>query len=165
MTLSPMPTLAGWVADLLRLPLVLMALAGCGDDQDPAGARELWRRITAEDYRSWQRAPGYETTRSSRAPHGNRVDIYVNEVVADALAAGEPLDQWPEGALIVKDGFDDSDLDLVAAMEKRAVGWFWAEYDDEGDSIYSGTPELCTDCHDSGEDGVRAFSLPGAPAP
>jgi hypothetical protein len=155
-----MPTRAGRVRAQLRLSFVLVVLAGCGDDQDPAGARELWRRITAEDYRSWQRAPGYETTRSSGAPHGNRVDIYVNEVVVDALAAGEALDQWPEGSLIVKDGFDDSDLDLVAAMERRAAGWFWAEYDDEGDTIYSGKPELCTDCHASGEDGVRAFSLP-----
>jgi hypothetical protein len=145
--------------------LVLATLAGCGDNQDPAGARELWRRINADDYRSWQRAPGYETRRRSSAAHGNRVDIYVNDTVADALAAGAPLDQWPEASLIVKDGFDDSDLDLIAAMEKRADGWFWAEYDDEGDAIYSGKPELCSDCHESGDDGVRAFPLPGVQAP
>jgi hypothetical protein len=140
--------------------LALIALAGCGDNQDPAGARELWRRIHAEDYRSWQRAPGFETAQRSQAAHGNRVAIYVNETVADALAGDQTLDAWPEGSLIVKDGFDDSDLELVAAMEKRADGWFWAEYDDEGDASYSGEPELCTDCHASGQDDVRAFSLP-----
>jgi len=138
----------------------LCAVIGCGDNQDPAGARELWRRIHAQDYRSWQRAPGYETTRSSNAAHGNRVAIYVNDTLADVLDAGAPLDEWPQGSLIVKDGFDDSDLELVAAMEKRAEGWFWAEYDDEGDADYSGKPELCTDCHASGDDDVRAFPLP-----
>jgi hypothetical protein len=143
---------------------VLVVLAGCGDNQDPAGARELWRRIQAEDYRSWPRAPGYETRRSSRAPHGNRVDIYINDTIASALVAGDALDAWPDGSLIVKDGFDDSDLDLVAVMEKRLGGWFWAEYDDEGDASYSGEPELCTDCHESGDDGVRAFSLPDVQA-
>jgi hypothetical protein len=80
--------------------------------------------------------------------------------VADALSAGEAIDAWPTGSRIVKDGFDDGDLDLIAAMEKREDGWFWAEWDDEGDVIYSGTPELCTDCHRSGDDSVRAFSFP-----
>jgi hypothetical protein len=146
-------------AALLAL-FALVAVPGCGDNQDPVGARELWRRITAADYRSWPRAPGYEVRRDSRAAHGNRVDIYVNDTVAGALDAGAALDAWPQGSLIVKDGFDDSDHDLTAAMEKRSDGWFWAEYDDEGDAIYSGKPELCTECHESGDDAVRAFSLP-----
>jgi hypothetical protein len=154
------PLVAAAVRALPAPLFALLALAACGDNQDPAGARELWRRIHAEDYRSWQRAPGYETARSSNAAHGNRVAIYVNETVAGALDSDQALQQWPEGSLIVKDGFDGSDLKLVAAMEKRADGWFWAEYDDEGDASYSGEPELCTECHESGDDGVRAFSLP-----
>ena len=142
--------------------LVLSVLAGCGDNQDPAGASALWREIQEQEYRSWQRAPGFDTVQRSRAPHGDRVAIYINDVVADALAASEPLAQWPEGSLIVKDGFDGSDLELIAAMEKRADGWFWAEYDDEGDALYSGKPELCIDCHRGGDDSVRAFALPGS---
>ena len=134
--------------------------AGCGDDQDPEGARALWRQIHALEYRQWQRAPGYERRRSSDAPHGGAVDIYINDVVAEALAAGEPLSEWPVGAMIVKDGFDGSDLELVAAMDKREDGWFWAEWDDEGDADYSGRPDTCTDCHRSGDDHVRAFVFP-----
>ena len=143
--------------------IVVLALAGvaaCGDDQDPEGAQELWDRIHAADYRSWARAPGYESRVASNAPHGDMVDIYVNDVIADALAAGKPLGAWPEGAQIVKDGWDGEELELVAAMEKGAHGWFWAEYDGEGDPSYSGKPDLCTDCHRSGSDYVRAFALP-----
>ena len=140
------------------LPVFLL-LGACGDDQDPAGAAELWNRIHSENYRGWARAPGFEQRRSSNAAHGDAVDIYVNKIVVDTLA-GDPLPAWPKGSLIVKDGFDDGDFDLVAAMEKRDDGWFWAEWDHEGDAMYSGRPSICTDCHASGSDSVRAFALP-----
>lgn len=136
-----------------------VALMGCGDDQDPEGAIELWNRIHDLNYRGFARAPGYETRQPSNASHGNAVDIYVNDVVAQALASGG-VSEWPQGSLIVKDGFDGSDLDLVAAMEKRSDGWFWVEWDAEGDSSFSGKPDICIDCHSAGSDYVRAFSLP-----
>jgi hypothetical protein len=148
-----------WPACAAALLAALSAL-GCGDNQDPAGAARLWREIHDMQYRQWERAPGYEQRRDSRAPHGGRVAIYVNDVVSDALTAGEAIEAWPTGSIIVKDGFDGSDLELVAAMEKRDAGWFWAEWDDEGDADYSGKPDLCTDCHASGDDSVRAFGLP-----
>jgi len=137
-----------------------ITLVACGDDQDPQGARVLWDEIHAQQYRTWQRAPGYESRRGSNAPHGDQVDIYVNDVLAEVLDAGESLTAWPEGALIVKDGFDGGDLDLVAVMQKRADGWYWAEYDADGDSVYSGKPDTCIDCHRSGADHVRAFAFP-----
>ena len=149
------------------LPLALCAaglgaLGACADNEQPAEARALWQRLQELEYRNFTRAPGYEMRRDSDAPHSDRVDIYINQVVADALAAGEPLEEWPIGSLIVKDGFDGGSLDLVAAMEKREDGWFWVEWTDPGsdDAKYSGTPELCIDCHDSGNDFVRAFPLP-----
>jgi hypothetical protein len=138
---------------------LLCNLAACGDDQDPNGARELWDRIHEQGYQAWDRAPGYEARRQSDAPHGDAVDIYVNETVASALASGV-ITAWPVGSLIVKDGFDDDDPHLVAAMEKRADGWFWAEWSPDGEASYSGRPEVCTSCHASGADMVRAFGLP-----
>jgi Cytochrome P460 len=153
-------------------PLILFALpawlfAACGndqgDDQEPAAARALYQRIQEQDYRSWRRAPGYETRQVARAPHSDYVDIYVNDVVAAALDAGEPLDAWPVGSLIVKDGFErfnDSSPELVAVMEKLDDGWFWAEYFGGDDAKFSGKPEVCLSCHESGGDYVRAFPLP-----
>lgn len=135
-------------------------LAGCGDNQDPSGAKALWGALQDADYREWERAPGFEERRKSNAPHGEAVDIYINDVVAAALASETALSEWPNGAVIVKDGFDSGDLDLVAVMEKRLTGWYWAEYDADGEAIYSGSPDLCTDCHRSGADFVRAFPLP-----
>lgn len=139
------------------VPVVLCA-AACGDDQAPEEAAALLTRIRADGYREWDRAPGYEARRPANSPHAEQVDIYVNPTVASALVAG-PLDAWPLGSVIVKDGFDGNDLELIAVMEKRGDGWFWAEYFDD-DSKYSGKPEVCLDCHDAGGDYVLAFDLP-----
>lgn len=145
------------VASLLAAACLSLA---CGDNQDEDGARKLLADARADDYRSWERAPGWPTRTDSRAPHGDAVDIYVNDVIAAVLAAGEPLEAWPTGSLIVKDGWDGSELELIAMLEKRSGGWFWAEFDADGDPTFSGKPDLCIDCHASGSDYVRAFPLP-----
>lgn len=135
---------------------------GCGDDQDPAGAQELWDRVHAENYRTWQRAPGFEARRDSNAPHGGASEIFLNPTMAEAVAAG--VTTFPVGALIVKDGYDGLESDathkLVAAMEKREAGWYWAEWDSDsgGEATYSGSPSICTGCHESGKDFVRIWN-------
>jgi hypothetical protein len=140
--------------------LLLGLLPGCGDNQDDAGARRLLARVRADDYRKWERAPGWPSRRATSAPHGDTVDIYVNQVIGDALAIGEPLAHWPKDSIVVKDGWDGSDLEIIAIMEKRNDGWFWAEFDDDGDPDYSGHPDTCIDCHRDGSDHVRSFRLP-----
>jgi hypothetical protein len=140
---------------------VAMWAAGCGgDDQDPEGARELLDRVRAEDYRSWERPPDYETRQPAASPHSNWVDIFINDVIADVLAAADPIDEWPLGSIIVKDGYTSGDnLELIALMEKREDGWFWAEFFGET-SAYSGQPSVCIDCHRRGDDHVLAFGFP-----
>jgi hypothetical protein len=139
---------------LFLASLLLMACR----NQDEAGADALWEEVQAADYTGWDRAPGYDTRRTSSAPHGDMVDIYVNDVLAEALASGEKLTAWPEGSLIVKDGFKGDSLHLVALMEMRADGWFFAEYEPDGEVLFSGSPRTCTKCH--GGTGVLAFPLP-----
>lgn len=142
------------------LVTVALVTSGCRDDQAPDEAAELWTRIHDENYRSWARAPGYAMRRSTDAPHSDEVEIFVNDVVSVALA-GPAITVWPDGSLIVKDGYDsDGSLDIVAAMEKRDGAWFWVEWGADGESDYSGKPSICTDCHAPGADGVRAFGFP-----
>ena len=139
-----------------------VGLFACGDDQDPEGAADLLQRLRDDDYQSWARGPGYAERRVSFAAHGDEVEIFVNEVAAKALSSDDGLETWPVGSIIAKDGYDEDGTHLlVAAMEKRADGWYWAEWDAEsGTSDYSGKPGICIDCHASGSDYVRAFSLP-----
>lgn len=147
----------------IAIALCTSALSGCGDNQDPEGSRALWEELQALNYRDFDRAPGYETRRSSNAPHGDEVDIYVNSIVSEVLSASTSIDAWPEGSLIIKEGFDeDGDQELVAVMQKRSNGWYWAEYFDlsGGEAKFSGQPDVCTNCHRSGDDFVLAFSSP-----
>ena len=144
------------------VPFVWLA-AGCTDNQAPDEARALWERIQAEDYRQFARAPGYETTQPSFAPHGDSVDVFVNDVVQTVLEAGEIIESWPVGSLIVKDGFNaQGELELIAVMEKQETGWFYAEWLDleSGDASYSGQPGACVNCYASGADSVRTFGFP-----
>lgn len=71
-----------------------------------------------------------------------------------------PGGTWPLGSIIVKDGFNGGGYDLTAVMEKREGGWYWAEYGNDGTPLFSGQPSVCTDCHESGADMVRAFGFP-----
>ena len=141
----------------------LALLAACGSDdenEDDAGARQLLERVRGETYREWSRPPGWGSRTPSNAPHGAEVDIYVNDPVAEVIATGDSGDVWPEGSTIVKDGWSGAQLELIAIMDKRSDGWYWAEYDRNGEPMYSGHPATCTNCHSSGSDFVRAFSLP-----
>jgi hypothetical protein len=151
---------------LALVMLVALLAAGCGQDDDPDGARALWTKIAG--FRTWQRAPGYGTRKPSFTAHASAVEIFVSPEVEAALTTPEapPLRTWPVGSVIVKEGFTSvtgGSRKLVAAMEKRADGWFWAEYDDAGESKFSGHPSVCTDCHDNRQsysDWVYSFELP-----
>ena len=124
--------------------------------QGPCGS------ASGRGYRQFAHAPGYETTQPSFAPHGDSVDVFVNDVVQTVLEAGEIIESWPVGSLIVKDGFNaQGELELIAVMEKQETGWFYAEWLDleSGDASYSGQPGVCV-CHASGADSVRTFGFP-----
>lgn len=156
----PLRTLRMRTLPLLVAVSLASALGACRQNDAPDEASALLTTLEAEPYREWARAPGYASRTPSDAPHSDEVEIFVNDVVVEALGQSG-LEAWPVGAQIVKEGYDaDGALDLIAVMEKRDDGWFFAEYDADGEPLYSGAPTICTDCHASGGDYVRAFALP-----
>lgn len=151
---------------LLSLLVLLLAGACGGQDDDPDGAKALWGKINAAPgFQSWARAPNYARRTPSHTAHGRSVDIYVSKEVSGALASpAQGVTTWPVGSIIVKDSYGGGDdRILVAVMERRTDGWFWAEYDADGNSIYSGKPKVCVDCHDNRaqySDWVYSFEFP-----
>jgi len=141
--------------------ILLLSFVACAES-----GGEFLEELRELDYRSFARAPGWATPRlpDQGGPHGAFLDMYVNDVVDEAVVAAEPLEAWPEGALIVKDAWadaDGTDLRFIAAMEKRDGRWFWAEYRGNDDVVAEAIEDpLCTGCHDAGQDGVLAFDLP-----
>lgn len=144
---------------VLSAALVVACKSDYDDNQDPEGAKKLLAQVQADEYRSWARAPGWPERAPTSAPHSDEVDIYVNDVLA-AATTSPGLTQWPLGSIVAKDGFRGESLEIVALMEKRGDGWFYAELSGNGEPKFSGHPALCTDCHDSGDDFVRAFDFP-----
>ncbi len=146
------------------LALVVALAPACTDD---AGAEALFDQLQSDDFRNaYGRAPGWEEPRAPRAggPHGSFVDIYINQVMVDAIQDAIPLTAWPEGSIVVKEGWataDAVDAEFLVAMKRGRDGWFWAEWRGDGSLVVAGDDApACVKCHDTGEDQVRAFPLP-----
>jgi hypothetical protein len=151
----------------VSLVSVLCVAVACGDEASSPEADAIRDQLEAADYRqTYARAPGWGTALQPAAggPHGSFVDIYVNDVVQQALDAGQEIDRWPDGALIVKDGWDDAAGDtylFLAFMQRRPEGWFWGEYRGDGSLVAAGVDDpTCANCHSAGQDSVFAFALP-----
>ena len=149
----PLAFSAAWL-----LVLTLLS-AACGSDVDEAGGRALWQRLHDEDYRSWRRAPGWETPKATIRPHGELSEIFLNPTL-DAARLSPSLDRWPEGSIIVKDSQSAGKPSILAALEKTQGSWYYAEWDADGDVRYAGVPDVCTHCHDAGQDQVFSLGLP-----
>jgi len=140
---------------------VLLALAACRENTDPEAGRELQRRV-APAYRSWARVPGFEARRESQTAHGEDVDVYWNDRAARSAAA-RPFEAMAPGSVLVKEAFVGDELAHVAVMEKRFDGWFWAEWEANGEVTFSGRPGICIDCHRRGDDFLRTITPSDAP--
>jgi hypothetical protein len=148
---------------LLGALIASALLSACGDNEpvDTAGGQELLSRVQTENYREWARAPGWESRRPSiSGGHGGELDIYVNDTIAAVLDGGQTIGAWLTGSTIVKDVWNGSTLHAIAIMDKRADGWYWAEFKGTGEVLAAGHPQGCLDCHERADDYVRAFALP-----
>ena len=126
----------------------------------PAAPAVSWQWVRAGEYRDWERAPGWNDRRETGSPHSVAKEIFVDPAIAATVGSGAT--RFPEGATIVKDGYDEGgDLAIVAVMQRLAGdGWFFAEYRADGSVIVEDEdPPLCTRCHKGDRDGVLAFSL------
>lgn len=120
--------------------------------------KKLYDQIIEGDYGSWEPAPGYKERQKARGPHGDQVQIFLDPIAEAALAAGES--SWPVDAVIVKDIWRDGRLVQIAAMRKTADGWYWGEWDPEGEPSVEGLKaEPCNSCHARGSDGTLAVEL------
>jgi len=162
-----------WPRPLLLAALTaLVALPGApacdgATDFAPAPDHELLTRVQNEKYREWSRVPGRDGRRASNAPHGGLVDIFINATLAEAQANADGLGRtaWPEGSIAVLEGYADaetSELAQIAIMQKRRGVWHWEQY--QGDELerprFSGRPDVCLGCHNTGQDFTRSFGLP-----
>lgn len=139
--------------------------AACGQNDDPAAAKDLFNRVSTSNYRTtWKRAPEFPYRKPSFTDHSDAVEIFVDPTMSKALAGPDPITQWPVGAIIVKESYANNTLNAFAMMEKKPDGsWFWAEYNADGKALYSGKPDVCVDCHDNRKgysDWVYAIELP-----
>jgi hypothetical protein len=158
------------VGDTARVKRVFVlvfvaAVAACAQNDDPAGAKDLYTRVSAgAGFRAWQRAPNFPFRKPSFTDHSDAVEVFVNPIVSKALAGPDPVMTWPVGSIIVKESYADNTKNAVAIIEKKTGGtWFWAEYDADGKAIYSGHPDVCINCHKNREgysDWVYSFEFP-----
>lgn len=155
---------------MIVLVLLMAVVAGCrqaperstpedatSGGQPPAEA-DLYGEIRESSYESWAAAPGYETNQAAKGPHGDEVQIRLSPAAEEALGAGAA--EWPVGAVIVKDVYRDGNLEQIAAMKKTDDGWYWGEYDSQGETIVEGLAiDVCEGCHGKGTDGTLGVSL------
>lgn len=132
---------------LLALAALLTA---CGDESreaaDDRAAVALLAEVRAADYPAWAVMPGYDAPQPSTGPHGQRVQIFVNRLLAEGLADGAP---WPVGSVAVKDGWADGDLIMRSLIRRDADGWFFAQFDGADRIVASGADPMCSSCHDA----------------
>lgn len=157
---------AGWVA--LALGLCTLPAACDGDPGfAPAPDHELLTQVQTEKYREWTRAPGRDMRLATKAPHGHMLEIFINAPLAEAQANADGLGRtaWPEGSIAVLEGYADeltTELSQVAIMQKKHGVWYWEQY--QGDDLerprFSGRPDVCLGCHNTGQDFTRSFGLP-----
>ena len=150
-----------WTTTLM---LSAALIIGCGDkdgdsgesavsDEDAALAEALWSSMSG--YSSWNQLKDWTgVVLSADGTHGDYVQIWANDAAYDAILKGDAM---PDGAILVKEGYDDdggTSLKGLTAMQKidgydaDNGDWFWAQFDaDSGAASSAGALSGCYGCH------------------
>lgn len=112
----------------------------------------VWAHLTTDnDYESWALWPGKGEQYGGGAPHGAQLTTYLNEVAAEAVAAG--AGSMPVGAIIVKNNYMDGMLMAVTAMVKTEDfnpdhnNWWFLKRNADGSVDAAGRFDGCEGCH------------------
>lgn len=151
----------------LVVAVAMMVPLAVACDRDVEGGEALLQELESSDYRNaWGRAPGWGRRLRGDSPHGTWVDVYINDVMSEAIADNVPLDAWPLESQVVVEGWateDATEREFLVVMSKPTSldTWYWAQWGADEALIYGGEDIAhCVRCHEAGEDEVRAFTLP-----
>ena len=138
---------------------------GCSEDvltNDQKLANEIWDEI--QGYETWVQDSTFAEIQSGNSPHGDYVQIWLNETVANFFKNPDTLENviLPVGSILVKEGYSDSEgqsLNKITIMKKidgydpDHNNWFWANYNEGGELAGKhGIESSCYNCHISGND-------------
>ena len=128
------------------------------DDQERAN--EIWDEMNG--YKSWGQISDFSGIQSSNSVHGSYVQVWINEIAESFLSDSTSSGQLPNGSLIVKEGYSDSngsDISKITIMKKiegydpNNNNWYWANFNPGGDlGGKNGKEAFCYNCHASGQD-------------
>jgi Cytochrome P460 len=138
-------------------------MLGCAkEEKDASLFSETDLKSEIEGYEDWAQPEGWVgAVVSCDGSHGPRVDIWYNQIAADALFNGEQT--LPDGAALVKEAYEEDGVTPAKMSAMRKVDgfspdngdWFWGLFADDGSTLSSGDLDTCYSCHSAGQDRVR----------
>jgi len=149
--------------------LVCLFIYACSSDElseDQERANEIWDEING--YQSWGQISEFSGIQPSNNAHGSYVQVWINEIAESFVSDSSSSGQLPNGSLIVKEGYSDSngsDVNKITIMKKiegydpNNNDWFWANYNSGGDlGGKNGREASCFNCHATGQDYILSTS-------
>ncbi|MEN9523025.1 MAG: hypothetical protein RL065_1402 [Bacteroidota bacterium] len=137
--------------------------------KDKATDNSLYNEITSANYSYYK--SGNILSAAAASPHGS-FKLKINALAQSVLDSNWKVingKTFPDGAIIVKEIYDGSNLSLYAIMKKDAnhkdagSGWVWSEIKPGGSVAYSTGKKGsdCITCHNGSpnHDLVRTFDL------
>tara|TARA_X000001036_G_scaffold262244_1_gene243744 strand:+ start:1771 stop:2247 length:477 start_codon:yes stop_codon:yes gene_type:complete len=142
---------------------ILLLTLGCESDEltdDQILANDIWEEI--QGYKTWDQNPEFLGIQSGDSPHGEYVQIWINDIVKEFFNVEIPDSLLPNGSIIVKEGYSDeggANMNKITVMKKingfdpDHNNWFWANYNENGSlGGKNGKVSSCYSCHASGKD-------------